>query len=79
MAALAGALGGCAEQAERPQAAASAPAPDDDAYCQAKGFKPGSDAYVNCRKDRDYVASRRAQQEKTNSSKLGDYMINNPK
>ena len=79
MVALAGALGGCAEQAERPQAAASAPVPDDDAYCQAKGFKPGSDAYVNCRKDRDYVASLRAQQEKKNSSKLGDYMINNPR
>jgi hypothetical protein len=71
-------LAGCAQQEERPQAAASAPAPDDDAYCQAKGFKPGSDQYVSCRKDRDYAASLRAQQDKKNSSRLGDFMINNP-
>lgn len=75
---LAGLLAGCAQQEERPQAAASAPVQDDDAYCQAKGFKPGSDQYVGCRKERDYAASLRAQQDKKNSSKLGDFMINNP-
>ncbi|MDR3465646.1 MAG: hypothetical protein P4M07_06855 [Xanthobacteraceae bacterium] len=71
-------LAGCAQQEERPQAAASTPAPDDDAYCQAKGFKLGSDQYVSCRKERDYAASLRAQQDKKNSSRLGDFMINNP-
>jgi hypothetical protein len=79
IAAVAAALGGCADdQAARPQAVARAPAPDDDAYCQAKGFKPGSDGYVSCRKDRDYVAALREQHDKQNASKLGNTMLDNP-
>ena len=75
---VATALGGCAQEAERPpQPAAQAPAPDDDAYCQAKGFKPGSSEYVKCRKDRDYVAARQAeqQQDKYNVRKMQDFMM----
>ena len=68
-------LGACAEQAaeQRPQAAAAVP--DDDAYCQAKGFKPGADDYVKCRKDRDYVASMQAKKESSSQQKLGDFMM----
>jgi hypothetical protein len=69
-------LGGCAKQEERPQAAASPS--DDDAYCQAKGLKPGSDAYVNCRKDRDYAATALpAQQKQRDVRKIQDYMMDN--
>lgn len=68
-------LGGCAQQAERPpQAAAVAPV-DDDAYCQSKGFKPGSDDYAKCLRDRDYSASLRAKRDGANQQKLGDYMM----
>jgi hypothetical protein len=69
-------LGACAEQrSQQPPQAAAAPAPDDDAYCQAKGLKPGSDDYVKCRKDRDYVASRQATRESSSQQKLGDFMM----
>ncbi len=68
-------LGGCAQQDERPVAAASVP--DDDAICQAKGFKAGSDDYVNCRRDRDYIGSLQAQQSKRNVRKMQDYMMDN--
>jgi hypothetical protein len=68
-------LGGCAQQEERPQAAASVP--DDDAYCQAAGFKPGSDGYVNCRRDRDHQNSLQAQQGKRDLRKIQDYMMDN--
>ena len=71
-----GALGGCAQQDERPQATAAAP-PDDDAYCQAKGFKPGSDGYVNCRRDRDHMISLQAEQGKRDTRKIQDYMMDN--
>ncbi|MBR1220883.1 hypothetical protein JQ557_22975 [Bradyrhizobium sp. U87765 SZCCT0131] len=71
-------LGGCAQQQEdRPQAAAAAPAPDDDAYCQSRGLKPGSDAYVACRRDRDHVTTLQEQQGKRNLRKIQDYMMDN--
>jgi hypothetical protein len=68
-------LGGCAQQEERPHAAAAAP--DDDAICQGRGFKPGSDDYVNCRRDRDHVAGLQAQQSKRDLRKIQDYMMDN--
>ncbi len=70
-----GALGGCAQQDEKPQAAAAPP--DDDAYCQAKGYKPGSDPYVNCRRDRDHMISLQAEQSKRDTRKIQDYMMDN--
>jgi len=42
---LALALAGCTSSAER----AAEIAAKEDAACQSYGFKPGSDAYVNCR------------------------------
>ncbi|MGO4712490.1 hypothetical protein [Bradyrhizobium sp. 2TAF24] len=69
-------LGGCAQQQEdRPQAAAAVP--DDDAYCQSRGFKPGSDGYVACRRDRDHVVTLQAQQGKRDLRKIQDYMMDN--
>jgi hypothetical protein len=69
-------LSGCARQEERPpQAAASLP--DDDALCQSKGFKPGSDGYVNCRRDRDHVGGLQADQGKRDLRKIQDYMMDN--
>jgi hypothetical protein len=38
------ALAGCTSSAETAQIAAK-----EDAACQSYGYKPGSDAYVNCR------------------------------
>ena len=77
MLAFAGALlGGCAAQEERPQAAAAVP--DDDAYCQAKGLKVGSNDYVNCRRDRDHQATTlQSQQGKRELRKIQDYMMDN--
>ena len=73
--AFAGALfGGCAQQDARPQAAS---VPDDDAFCQSRGFKPGSDEYVACRRDRDYVSGLQAQQSKRDLRKIQDYMMDN--
>jgi uncharacterized lipoprotein YajG len=74
--AVAGALlGGCAQQDERPQAAAAAP--DDDAICQSKGFKVGSNEYVNCRRDRDHLISLQADQSKRDLRKIQDFMMDN--
>lgn len=71
-------LGGCASQQEQPVAAAAAPAPDDDAYCRAKGLKVGSDEYVNCRRDRDHVATTmQSQKSKGDLRKIQDYMMDN--
>jgi len=68
------ALGACAQQrSEQPLQAAAVP--DDDAYCQAKGLKPGSDDYVKCRKERDYAASLQAKRETASQQKLGDFMM----
>ncbi len=64
-------LGACAAQLPQGPTAAT----DDDAYCQLKGFKPGSDDYVRCRKDRDDVASMRAKRETSTQQKLGDFMM----
>jgi hypothetical protein len=76
MMAVAGALlGGCAQQDERPQAAAGIP--DDDAICQSRGLKLGSDAYVACRRDRDHVNSLQAQQGKRDLRKMQDFMMDN--
>jgi hypothetical protein len=71
------ALGGCVDDPDPPKPAVqAAPGPDDDAYCQAKGFKPGSDPYVKCRKDRDLAASRRAEEkDKYDVRKMQDYMM----
>jgi hypothetical protein len=35
------------------QVAAAVPQPDDDAVCRSQGYQPGSDAYVQCRKQLD--------------------------
>jgi hypothetical protein len=69
-------LGGCAQQDERPQAAAAS-VTDDDAICQSRGLKPGSDAYVACRRDRDHVSVLQSQQGKQNLRKIQDYMMDN--
>ncbi|HWW47802.1 MAG TPA: hypothetical protein VNZ94_08200 [Xanthobacteraceae bacterium] len=48
-------LGGCAqlERHSSPAAVANA-GQDDDAFCVANGGPQGSDAYVECRKNRDH-------------------------
>ena len=69
-------LGGCASQQEQPVAAAATP--DDDAYCRAKNLKPGSDEYVNCRRDRDHIATTmQSQKSKGDLRKIQDYMMEN--
>jgi hypothetical protein len=78
LAALAGAvlLAGCAGRDEAPVAAAAAP--DDDAYCQSRGYKPGTDPYVACRRDRDHQSiTMQAQQGKRDLRKIQDYMMDN--
>lgn len=68
-------LGSCASREEAPPAAAAAV--DDDALCQSRGFKPGSDGYVACRRDRDHQVSLQAQQSKRDMRKMQDYMMDN--
>jgi hypothetical protein len=47
---LTGCAGAQKETAPTQAQAATAPPPDDDATCQARGFKPGSSDYVQCRR-----------------------------
>ncbi|UTD26709.1 hypothetical protein [Bradyrhizobium sp. WD16] len=67
-------LGACASREEPAPAAA---ATDDDAICQSRGFKPGSDGYVACRRDRDHQVSMQAQQSRRDMRKMQDYMMDN--
>ena len=46
-------LAGCAGQQPDPQAQAQAQAANDDARCQAYGAVPGSQDYIQCRKNFD--------------------------
>lgn len=51
---------------------------DDDAYCRANNVAPGSNEYVNCRKNRDVQrgnANARADRAQRN---LAEHMLNNP-
>ncbi len=60
-----------------PEPAPAAAVTDDDAICQNRGFKPGSDGYVACRRDRDHQVSMQAQQSKRDMRKMQDYMMDN--
>ena len=73
---LAPLLAGCLERGQ--PTLRNAEGDDDDAFCRANNVKPGSSAYIACRKDRDVQranANTRADKRQRN---LGEYMLNNP-
>ncbi len=68
-------LAGCLERGQPTMVDTSA---DDDAFCRANNVAPGSNDYVNCRKNRDVQranANARADRAQRN---MADYMLNNP-
>ena len=68
-------LAGCLERGQPTMVDTSA---DDDAYCRANNVAPGSNEYVNCRKNRDVQrgnANARADRAQRN---LAEHMLNNP-
>ena len=68
-------LTGCLERGQPVMADTSA---DDDAFCRANNVAPGSNEYVNCRKNRDVQrgnANARADRAQRN---LAEQMLNNP-
>jgi hypothetical protein len=72
---LAAPLAGCLERGQPTMVDTSG---DDDAFCRANNVAPGSNDYVNCRKNRDVQranANARADRAQRN---LGEYMLNNP-
>jgi len=68
-------LVGCLERGQPTMVDTSA---DDDAFCRAGNVAPGSNDYVNCRKNRDVQrgnANARADRAQRN---LAEHMLNNP-
>ena len=68
-------LAGCLERGQPVMADTSV---DDDAFCRANNVAPGSNEYVNCRKNRDVQrgnANARADRAQRN---LAEQMLNNP-
>jgi hypothetical protein len=51
---------------------------DDDAFCRAKNFAPGSNDYIACRKDRDIQHSNADARTDRRQRDLGEYMMNHP-
>lgn len=69
------ALASCARRGD---VSVSEPVGDDDAICRANNVAVGSDAYTQCRKERDNqrgTAINRADRAQRN---LGEYMLNHP-
>jgi hypothetical protein len=68
-------LTGCLERGQPTMVDTSA---DDDAFCRANNVAPGSNEYVNCRKNRDAQrgnANARADRAQRN---MAEQMLNNP-
>jgi hypothetical protein len=68
-------LAGCLERGQPVMVDSSA---DDDAFCRANNVVPGSNEYVNCRKNRDVQrgnANARADRAQRN---MAEQMLNNP-
>jgi hypothetical protein len=68
-------LAGCLERGQPTMVDTSA---DDDAFCRANNVAPGSNEYVNCRKNRDVQrgnANARADRAQRN---MAEHMLNNP-
>ena len=68
-------LAGCLERGQPTMVDTSA---DDDAFCRANNVAPGSNEYVNCRKNRDAQrgnANARADRAQRN---MAEQMLNNP-
>jgi len=68
-------LAGCLERGQPVMVDTSV---DDDAFCRANNVAPGSNEYVNCRKNRDAQranANARADRAQRN---MAEQMLNNP-
>ncbi len=51
---------------------------DDDAFCRANNVAPGSNEYVNCRKNRDVQRGNANARSDRAQRNLAEHMLNNP-
>ena len=68
-------LAGCFERGQLPMTDTSA---DDDAFCRANNVAPGSNEYVNCRKNRDVQRGNANARTDRAQRNLAEQMLNNP-
>jgi hypothetical protein len=68
-------LAGCLERGQPTMADTSG---DDDAFCRANNVAPGSQEYVNCRKNRDVQRGNYNARIDRRQRDLGEYMLNHP-
>lgn len=68
-------LAGCFERGQPVMADTSA---DDDAFCRANNVAPGSNEYVNCRKNRDVQRGNTNARSDRAQRNLAEHMLNNP-
>jgi hypothetical protein len=72
---IAFALASCARRGD---VSVSEPVGDDDAICRANNVAVGSDAYTQCRKDRDSQRGTAINRADRAQRSLGEYMLNHP-
>ena len=68
-------LAGCFERGQPVMVDTSA---DDDAFCRANNVAPGSNEYVNCRKNRDVQRGNANARSDRAQRNLAEHMLNNP-
>jgi hypothetical protein len=68
-------LAGCLERGQPTMADTSG---DDDKFCRADNIAPGSQEYVNCRKNRDVQRGNYNARIDRRQRDLGEYMLNHP-
>lgn len=68
-------LAGCLERGQPVMVDNSA---DDDAYCRANNVAPGSNDYVNCRKNRDAQRGNANARTDRAQRNMAEQMLNNP-
>ena len=68
-------LAGCLERGQPVMVDSSA---DDDAFCRADNVAPGSNEYVNCRKNRDVQRGNANARADRAQRYMAEQMLNNP-
>ena len=68
-------LAGCLERGQPVMTDTSV---DDDAFCRANNVAPGSNEYVNCRKNRDVQRGNANARTDRAQRNMAEQMLNNP-
>jgi hypothetical protein len=68
-------LAGCLERGQPVMVDRSA---DDDAFCRVNNVAPGSNEYVNCRKNRDAQRANADARTDRAQRNMAEQMLNNP-